>query len=55
LIGTGASSYATIVDLSSAVTGDRGGYFPIEVNIEGIQADTLTNITSVLVYEKASR
>jgi len=43
-----------IVDLESKVTNDRGGYFPINVDATGIWVETLTNVTNVLVYKRAT-
>ena len=43
-----------IFDQESKITNDRGGYFPVRVDVTGIYVETLTNITNVLVYRKAS-
>ena len=43
-----------IFDQTSGITGNRGGVFPIQVQVTGIFATTLTNVVNVLVYRKAA-
>jgi len=43
-----------IVDLESKIANDRGGYFPISVDSDGIWVETLTGVTDVLVYKRAT-
>lgn len=43
-----------IVDLENKITDNRGDFYPINVDAEGIWVETLTGITSVLVYKRAT-
>ena len=53
--GAGFVGRGTVVlDLESKITNDRGGFFPINVDATGIWVETLTNITSLLVYKRAT-
>jgi hypothetical protein len=49
-----ASGGNLIFDQTSAVTGNRGDVFPVQVQVTGIFATTLTNVDNVLVYRKAA-
>ena len=53
--GAGFVGQGTVIaDLESKITNDRGGFFPINVDAEGIWVETLTGITDVLVYSRAT-